>query len=367
MDFIAPDNKNPNFWPQHPQFSLKLATSLMAQSRPPFLILLPPILQFITGQHSDLLHTMSKVYSIVINVRLDCEICYKKISKAICSICACGRIPFSYNRLSPTDYWSSSETFVYIPKLQSKCFNEKENTVTITGTFDPQKVMKSLCRKAGKWILAYEVIEVKKEEEKAPEPDPKPAPAPEPAPPPPAEPAPPPAPEPAPAPPPEPAPPPPPAEDDGGKDKCQNGKKNGKKNGKSKKVVFLVLPSKDPPPPPPAPAPAPPPDPAPEQPPPPPDPKPEPTPPPPEPKPEPPAPEKKPEPPIGTPYALPTFGAPAHWCTCGPCHCGCYYRACYGVREIAPCACACSYRRHHGYHGQKCEFFSEEDPMCRLM
>lgn len=43
-----------------------------------------------------------QVYSIVINVRLDCEICYKKIRKAICSLCVCGEIPFSYVPLSLT-------------------------------------------------------------------------------------------------------------------------------------------------------------------------------------------------------------------------------------------------------------------------
>ncbi|XP_031493235.2 heavy metal-associated isoprenylated plant protein 6-like [Nymphaea colorata] len=75
-----------------------------------------------------------KVYSLVITAKLDCPRCHEKIKKAVCSICVC--------------------------EISSKNFDEKSNKVTLVGVFDPKKVVKKICQKAGKCIDDIVVSEV---------------------------------------------------------------------------------------------------------------------------------------------------------------------------------------------------------------
>ncbi|ERN10555.1 protein PYRICULARIA ORYZAE RESISTANCE 21 [Amborella trichopoda] len=72
-----------------------------------------------------------KVYIVVIKAKLDCPRCYKKLKKALCCI----------------------------PEIQSQTVDEKKNTVTITGPFEPNCVKCQLCRKAGKAIISIDIKE----------------------------------------------------------------------------------------------------------------------------------------------------------------------------------------------------------------
>ncbi|KAF8369507.1 hypothetical protein HHK36_032474 [Tetracentron sinense] len=93
-----------------------------------------------------------KVSTLVLKVDLDCHCCYKKIKKVLCMF----------------------------HEIRDQKFDEKNNTVTITGPFCPQKMTKKLCCKAGKTIKCIE--EKKPETTPANKPDPpaKPVPKPEP-------------------------------------------------------------------------------------------------------------------------------------------------------------------------------------------
>ncbi|CAL9758617.1 unnamed protein product [Musa acuminata subsp. burmannicoides] len=134
----------------------------------------------------------------MIKVDLDCCLCSKKIKKAICKL--------------QKQY-----------KIQSIAYDEKDDTVTVSGPFNPDCFIKKLCCLASKVIKD---IQIKPDnpppepepappppEPAPPTPEPPPPPGPEPPPPPGPEPPPPPAPEPPPPPAPEPPPPPPPKPD----------------------------------------------------------------------------------------------------------------------------------------------------------
>ncbi|CAL9078141.1 unnamed protein product [Musa acuminata var. zebrina] len=126
------------------------------------------------------------IATVIIKVDLDCCLCSKKIKKAICKL--------------QKQY-----------KIQSIAYDEKDDTVTVSGPFNPDCFIKKLCCLASKVIKDIQI----KPDNPPPEPEPAPPP-PEPAPPTP-EPPPPPGPEPPPPPGPEPPPlatpepPPPPA------------------------------------------------------------------------------------------------------------------------------------------------------------
>ncbi|THU75021.1 hypothetical protein C4D60_Mb04t39530 [Musa balbisiana] len=119
-----------------------------------------------------------RIATVIIKVDLDCCLCSKKIKKALCKL--------------QKQY-----------KIRSIAFDEKDDTVTVSGPFNPDCFIKKLCCLASKVIKDIQI----KPDDPPPEPEPAPPP-PEPAPPP-LEPPPPPAPEP--PPPPAPEPPPPPA------------------------------------------------------------------------------------------------------------------------------------------------------------
>ncbi|KAF8391670.1 hypothetical protein HHK36_023977 [Tetracentron sinense] len=126
-----------------------------------------------------------KITVLVLKVDLGCPRCYKKIKKVLCKF----------------------------PEIRDQTFDEKNNTVTISGHFCPERMAQKLCCKAGKTIKGIDEKLPEKPKPKPPEPKPvekPPEPAPKPKPP---EPAPkpkPPEPAPKPAPkPPEPAPKPP--------------------------------------------------------------------------------------------------------------------------------------------------------------
>nr|XP_010907553.1 protein PYRICULARIA ORYZAE RESISTANCE 21 [Elaeis guineensis] len=124
------------------------------------------------------------ISTLILTVDLQCCRCYKKIKKVLCKL-------------------QDRE------KIQKIDYDEKNNTVTISGPFDPHCLSKKLRCKACKVIKD---IKIKPPEPPPPPPPPPPEPAPPPPPPPEPAPPPPPPPEPAPPPPPppEPAPPPPP-------------------------------------------------------------------------------------------------------------------------------------------------------------
>ncbi|XP_058081872.1 protein PYRICULARIA ORYZAE RESISTANCE 21-like [Magnolia sinica] len=72
-----------------------------------------------------------KVSTLVLKVDLDCDPCYKKIRKALCQF----------------------------REIQSQSFDEKQKKVTISGPFDPEKLIKKLYCKVGcKIIICYEVV-----------------------------------------------------------------------------------------------------------------------------------------------------------------------------------------------------------------
>ncbi|XP_031492613.1 uncharacterized protein LOC116259111 [Nymphaea colorata] len=222
---------------------------------------------------------MSKVYSIVMKVRLDCPTCQKKITKALCSVCICD--------------------------LQTKNFDEKENTVTITGTFDPEKFMKKISRKVGKFILSYEVNEISvKKEARAPKKETA-------------------------------AKGEKPAED---KKKAKNDDKDDdKKKGDDKKKD--PAPKAD-------------------------DKEPEKS----APKPAAPAAAMIETPAVATEvYSIPAIGAPASWGYYGQYPYGYYPKSCQGVHERPPyCSCGSSHGQNH-YGQQSAGFFSEEDSTCTVM
>ena len=101
---------------------------------------------------------MVKMPTIIMKVDLQCCRCNKKIRKVLCDL---------------QDRWN----------IQAIIYDEKKGTVTVSGNFDPEKLIKKLCCKASKVIKE---IEIKKPE--PPKPDPPPPPpevVPAPAPPPP--------------------------------------------------------------------------------------------------------------------------------------------------------------------------------------
>ncbi|XP_072990320.1 uncharacterized protein [Typha latifolia] len=69
-----------------------------------------------------------KVSTLILKVDLDCKCCYKKIEKILCKI----------------------QDEVYITRIS---YDEKNNTVTVSGPFDPDKLSKKLRCKAGKLII----------------------------------------------------------------------------------------------------------------------------------------------------------------------------------------------------------------------
>ncbi|KAK1295880.1 hypothetical protein QJS10_CPB15g01649 [Acorus calamus] len=91
-----------------------------------------------------------KVSTIILKVDLDCHKCNKKIRAVLC------KLQGRYN----------IETIVY---------DEKKNTVTLTGPFCPQRLAKKLCCKACKVIREIEIVDPPKPEPPKPAP-PKPEP-----------------------------------------------------------------------------------------------------------------------------------------------------------------------------------------------
>ncbi|XP_020580729.1 protein PYRICULARIA ORYZAE RESISTANCE 21-like [Phalaenopsis equestris] len=83
-----------------------------------------------------------KISTLILTVDLDCYICSKKIRKTICKL-------------------QDRE------QIQTVTFDEKNNTVTISGFFDPQKLKKKLLCKACKVIKE---IKIKEEDKKPPPP-----------------------------------------------------------------------------------------------------------------------------------------------------------------------------------------------------
>ncbi|ONK60554.1 uncharacterized protein A4U43_C08F19810 [Asparagus officinalis] len=80
-----------------------------------------------------------KISTIILKVDLDCRRCYKKISKTICKL-------------------QEKE------KIQTVEFDEKNNTVTISGPFNPKKLCKKLCCKACEAIKDIQIKEHKEKE-----------------------------------------------------------------------------------------------------------------------------------------------------------------------------------------------------------
>ncbi|KAK1274044.1 hypothetical protein QJS04_geneDACA018330 [Acorus gramineus] len=91
-----------------------------------------------------------KVSTIILKVDLDCHKCNKKIRAVLC------KLQGRYN----------IETIVY---------DEKKNTVTLTGPFCPHRLAKKLCCKACKVIREIEIVDPPKPEPPKPAP-PKPEP-----------------------------------------------------------------------------------------------------------------------------------------------------------------------------------------------
>lgn len=94
-----------------------------------------------------------KVYTLIIESNLECEKCYRKIQKVLCKL-------------------QEKE------RIRTINFDTKNNTVTISGPFDPVKLSRKLRCKAGAAIKDIKKPEPKKEpepkeEEKKPEPEPK--------------------------------------------------------------------------------------------------------------------------------------------------------------------------------------------------
>ncbi|XP_042487582.1 protein PYRICULARIA ORYZAE RESISTANCE 21-like [Macadamia integrifolia] len=85
-----------------------------------------------------------KVYTIVLQVDLGCPRCYKKIKKILSKY---------------------RERY----QIQEEKFDGKQNTVTLSGPFCPDKLAKKLCCKAGESIKC-----IKKPPESPPPPPPKP-------------------------------------------------------------------------------------------------------------------------------------------------------------------------------------------------
>ncbi|XP_031492903.1 protein PYRICULARIA ORYZAE RESISTANCE 21-like [Nymphaea colorata] len=253
---------------------------------------------------------MAKVYSIVITAKMDCRRCDEKIKKAVCSICVC--------------------------EINSITFDEKCNKVTLVGVFDPKKVVKKICQKAGKCIEGIEVSEVvsapptkeetcgdkeKKEAEgkdKGSEKKKDPSEAKE--------------------------KPKAECEKDGAKEKDKGSKKK-----KDPSVVVVVV---TPPAPAPAPAPRPP------------------TAPPKPPRPEPRDPPQK-QVIACAPVAL--LGAPVGCCRCGPSQCGGFCKPCQPEQSTRPCTCRCRNRcdpccvSSQGCRPCHCVTFTEEDSTCKTM
>ncbi|XP_026660641.1 protein PYRICULARIA ORYZAE RESISTANCE 21-like [Phoenix dactylifera] len=90
-----------------------------------------------------------KISTLVLKVDLECHRCYKKIRKTICQL-------------------QDREN------IKTISYDEKNNTVTISGPFDPQKLSKKLRCKACKVIKDIQIIEIK-EKPKDPPKDSKPA------------------------------------------------------------------------------------------------------------------------------------------------------------------------------------------------
>ncbi|ONK76209.1 uncharacterized protein A4U43_C03F25140 [Asparagus officinalis] len=81
-----------------------------------------------------------KVSTIILKVDLDCQRCYKKISETICKL-------------------------EVRENIQTIEFDEKNNTVTISGRFDPKKLSKKLCCGASNVIKDIQIIEKKEKGE----------------------------------------------------------------------------------------------------------------------------------------------------------------------------------------------------------
>ncbi|KAJ4977119.1 hypothetical protein NE237_002225 [Protea cynaroides] len=77
-----------------------------------------------------------KVSTLVLNVDLGCPRCYNKVNKILC-------------KYRERDH------------IQKEIFDEKQNTVTISGPFCPKKLAEKLCCKAGGAIKCIEIIEKK--------------------------------------------------------------------------------------------------------------------------------------------------------------------------------------------------------------
>lgn len=193
--------------------------------------------------------------------------------------------------------------------LQTKNFDEKENTVTVTGTFDPEKFMKKICRKVGKFILSYEVneINVKKEEKGAAKKDKAAKGEKDPA-----------------------------AEEkkkdknedkEDDKKKVNDKKKDAAPNVEKDKALDIPEVVKS------APKPA--------------------------------AAAAMETPVSSELYSVPAIGAPANWGYYGNYPYGYHPKACYGIHERPPCPCGCSYGQNH--YGQQNQFFSEEESACSVM
>ncbi|CAN6212281.1 unnamed protein product [Urochloa humidicola] len=73
-----------------------------------------------------------KISTIVLKVDLECEKCYKKIRRVLCKI---------QDKMN----------------IKTISFDEKSNTVTISGPFDPEKVCNKLCSEAGRVIKEMDI------------------------------------------------------------------------------------------------------------------------------------------------------------------------------------------------------------------
>ncbi|XP_042476908.1 protein PYRICULARIA ORYZAE RESISTANCE 21-like [Macadamia integrifolia] len=99
-----------------------------------------------------------KVSTIVLTVDLACSRCNDKIRKVLCKY---------------------RERY----QIQDEIYDEKNNTVTISGPFCPSKLVKKLCYKAGNAIKCIKIVDKKPPPPPPPsEPKPKPKPEPEPKP-----------------------------------------------------------------------------------------------------------------------------------------------------------------------------------------
>ncbi|KAL0926101.1 hypothetical protein M5K25_004488 [Dendrobium thyrsiflorum] len=82
-----------------------------------------------------------EIRTLILEVDLQCRLCSKMIKKAICKL-------QERERIQKIDY------------------DEKKNTVTISGPFDPVKLKNKLCCKACEAIKNINIIEEKKEDKK---------------------------------------------------------------------------------------------------------------------------------------------------------------------------------------------------------